>query len=639
MGLTNPSGPTMSIVAHTDDELLFQNPDIATTIAAGGAHTTVFLTAGDAGHGLGYVMNREAGAKAAYSYMAGHSEWVDTAIAFTDGAHVFPVHMSYLQARPEIRLYFLRLPDGGFQGGGFEANDFQSLEKLWEGQIRTITPLDHTQSYTADQLSGLLLGLMEFHRPATLLLQDPNSVFAAADHSDHYHGALFAYAAQQRFGAEHSVISYIDYATAGLAANLDANSALHARETFNEYVRASRSIATGYDQNGTPMLPASYQLWLDRIYRNEDIGQLDSGALWLADFGNAAGGWSNSIHIRSLGDTNGDGLADIVGFGTSGVFTALSEGDGFGRGTFVYGNFGYGTGGWRIGLHGREIADVNGDGLVDIVGFGSGDTVVALADGSGDFRGIARWSDDFGLDDGWSPESHQRALGDVNGDGRADIVGFGQDGVTVALSTGAGFAPGRPWIADFGTAQGWHVGEHLRVLADVDGDGMADIVGFGYSQVIVATSTGSGFSPIEFWSSAFTSRAGWHAGTHERAVADVNGDGLADLVGFGADGVFVALSRGDGFGAPRMWSDQFGNNTGWSRQDDVRRLADVNGDGLADIVAFGNDGVRVLLSDGNGFVSLGSGAAKLTAMQLVEDYSRFGTAFNWPGDIPGIGGL
>jgi hypothetical protein len=33
-------------------------------------------------------------------------------------------------------------------------------------------------------------------------------------------------------------------------------------------------------------------------------------------------------------------------------------------------------------------------------------------------------------------------------------------------------------------------------------------------------------------------------------MADVNGDGMQDVVGFGNAGVYVALSTGDGFAAP-----------------------------------------------------------------------------------------
>ena len=41
----------------------------------------------------------------------------------------------------------------------------------------------------------------------------------------------------------------------------------------------------------------------------------------------------------------------------------------------------------------------------------------------------------FGTDQGWrSNNSFHRELADVNGDGRADIVGFGQSGVFAAIA-------------------------------------------------------------------------------------------------------------------------------------------------------------------------------------------------------------
>ena len=71
MGLptdTNGDGTisNMAIVSHIDDDLLFMNPDIRNSIRSGGAHTTVYVTAGDAGNNAAYWQGREAGAKAAY---------------------------------------------------------------------------------------------------------------------------------------------------------------------------------------------------------------------------------------------------------------------------------------------------------------------------------------------------------------------------------------------------------------------------------------------------------------------------------------------------------------------------------------------------------------------------------------------
>jgi hypothetical protein len=49
----------------------------------------------------------------------------------------------------------------------------------------------------------------------------------------------------------------------------------------------------------------------------------------------------------------------------------------------VYPGFTIGKGGWRVDTHPRRVADVNGDGMADVVGFSSTNTIVALSNGTG----------------------------------------------------------------------------------------------------------------------------------------------------------------------------------------------------------------------------------------------------------------
>src|SRR5262249_56255718 len=117
-------------------------------------------------------------------------------------------------------------------------------------------------------------------------------------------------------------------------------------------------------------------------------------------------------------------------------------------------------------------------------------------------------------------------LGDGSGDGRADIVGFGDDGVYVALSNGDGSFTMAAGIAGFGVNQGWRVDQHPRFLADVTGDGRADIVGFGDDGVYVALSNGDGSFTMAAGLAGFGVNQGWRVDQHPRFLAHVTGDGL-----------------------------------------------------------------------------------------------------------------
>jgi hypothetical protein len=345
---------------------------------------------------------------------------------------------------------------------------------------------------------------------------------------------------------------------------------------------------------------------------NDDPGIFASTTFRLAAFAPGVSGWDSDNHYpRELADINHDGMADIVGFGEAGVYESLATGGGaFGPLTFKLAAFGNSSGGWSSeDRYPRELADINHDGMADIVGFGEAGVYVSLATGGGNFGPLSFQLSAFGNSSGgWSSEDkYPRELADVNGDGMADIVGFGEAGVYVSLATGGGaFGPLTFKLAAFGNSSGgWDSENHYpRQLADVNGDGMADIVGFGEAGVYVSLATGGGsFGPLVLKLAAFSpSTSGWTSNDQfPRELADVNLDGKIDIVGFGQNNVFVAFGNGDGSFKPVVLDthDFTPGANGWTSEDHYPRLlADVNHDGAADIVGFGQNGVFEALSNG-----------------------------------------
>lgn len=332
---------------------------------------------------------------------------------------------------------------------------------------------------------------------------------------------------------------------------------------------------------------------------------------WVAGFG-TADGWSTRQHPRTLVDVNGDGRADVVGFANDGVYVATSTGSDFKPAKRWVAGFGTANG-WSIEAHPRALADVNGDGLPDVVGFATDGVYVALGTGQS-FAAAKRWSTAFSSGGGWRTDRHPRWLADMNGDGRADLVGISSSGVRVALSSGSGFGASRLWGDGFGYGAGWRTSHHPRMLADVDGNGSLDVVGFASNGVYVSKNTGSKLGAMTRWSGGFGTGAGWVVGEHPRTLADVNGDGRADVVGFGTDGTYVALSDGSRMGAASRWTEAF-NSKSWKTALHARVVTDFTGDGKADIVGFGSGGVRIAASTGSRFGSsslalaqMGSGA-------------------------------
>ena len=253
------AGPTLNIVAHEDDDLLFLSPDLLHAIQGGGKVRTIFVTAGDAGNGSTYWTGRQNGMLAAYAQMAGVSNsWTQTDAGIS--GHPMPLYT--LSAASAISLVFMHLPDGDVDGGGFSSTNDESLQRLWTGAISTIHAIDGSSSYTKSTLVSTLTAMMSAFQAASINTQDYVGTFGDGDHSDHHAAAYFAQAATQAYSTSVAFAGYIDYGTVDMPANVTGADLTAKSNAFYTYAPFDS------DQCNTPSACAGsdYPDWLQRQY-------------------------------------------------------------------------------------------------------------------------------------------------------------------------------------------------------------------------------------------------------------------------------------------------------------------------------------------------------------------------------------
>ena len=209
----------------------------------------------------------------------------------------------------------------------------------------------------------------------------------------------------------------------------------------------------------------------------------------------------------------------------------------------------------------------------------------------------------------------------VNGDGYADvIVGAPQNGHAYLYLGGSSgtVSRRRPSLSGAPPGQSLRAGASVAGLGDVNGDGHADVAVGTLSNeafVYLGDATAIPSTPTTHLTSAAADFGSALAG-----AGDVNGDGYADvLVGAtGSNAVYVFSGSAHGvvtehpatvFGAANSW-------TGFA----VAPAGDVNGDGFADIVAaLGNTSAKLYLGSAAGLVT--RDAAATLAVPQGGEYS------------------
>jgi LmbE family N-acetylglucosaminyl deacetylase len=253
-------GPALYVVAHEDDSLLFQSPDLLHDIQSGGFVRTVVLTAGDGGLPESYWGSREAGLCAAYANMAGTANsWTSTSRSING----FTVVERTLVGLSKIVVNFLRLPDGGYpDGNGTATYGNQSLRKIWSGAISTITSVDKANTYSKDGLTATLTAFMSLDSSDRLSVQDYSISFTDNDHPDHVAAAYIAVAAAEAFTGTHTLTGYMGYGTGLLQANVTGSDLTAKSAAFYAYAPYDSSVC----QSATACAQTSYAGWLAGQY-------------------------------------------------------------------------------------------------------------------------------------------------------------------------------------------------------------------------------------------------------------------------------------------------------------------------------------------------------------------------------------
>lgn len=326
----------------------------------------------------------------------------------------------------------------------------------------------------------------------------------------------------------------------------------------------------------------------------------------LEDLGDAAGFDAPSRYSTlRMGDIDGDGLADVCARSATGLTCWKSTGSGFGPA--VKGPPLSDDGGWTaLSRHTTiRLADIDGDGRDDV-----------CARDADRFRCWPSTGDGFGApvdgpelsdDAGWNDPKRFGTIrmGDLDGDGRADVCARAAEGVRCWLAQDGGFAAspieGPAWADDVG----WNEVRYWSTirLVDLDGDGRLDICARAAKGITCRKSEGNGFGP-PLDGPTIGDGAGWNDQANYLTLkwGDVNGDSKADVCGRANKRFVCWPGTGDGFG-DILDGPELSDENGWFRHIYFRtiRLADVNGDGMDDVCARGAAGLFCWLSDGAGF--------------------------------------
>jgi hypothetical protein len=304
--------------------------------------------------------------------------------------------------------------------------------------------------------------------------------------------------------------------------------------------------------------------------------------------------WEGGRTELEFADIDADGLLDIITIGDHGSpFINAEE-----HGIMVY--FGDGAGNWSVqmtgdfGYGGIAAGDVNNDSFMDVgyamhhnySGTDFGDQLIEVALGNGTGINWTPWDDGLATN-GEDYGMFATDFADVDNDGDLDL-GSISFGCCAGIHVYLNNFNGS-WTQSFGVLEG--NSDMIFQFGDVNNDGFMDFVA-GYENGTVYFGDGTG----DFILKDLNLPPGGLVGRLGPSLGDVDNDGGMDLAFANNNGGLHVYIFDDW---DQLWQD-FSGDLPSTGPFEHTQLADMNMDGYIDLAAYGTGTFQLFLGDGNG---------------------------------------